>query len=875
METENQEPIGQDNAHEMPPDSDLFVGRIHEELSEQEVFAGDEDFFKTLTDSAQAGMIQPELAGINPNRHPLALIWQRFSTLQKILIVGIVLVAVPTLSGLFYALKSPATSNQGYAGPPDAKTPVSDQTPAVLQTTSSRQSPAPGEPVKDHSLARQQVPKPDSVITPTQPISLKVAQTLYLQKDYEKAYAAYNLLRQNLPKGGENQLLRDFLQLKIALAAKKKADTEQAERLLRTILTSRSPMVRAMANYHLTSIDLQKKLYLRARTRAYQVIALINAIDYESDWALQIKQDCHFLVSELITRRVLSLCDSDKDIPDDLWRNNLQDDPFDNLNQAQLKSLLKSGLEKFNKAVLGPQIQRISGSTTSTLTRWLVICSGASIEEILSRFAADSNLDIHWAFDGTPAMEETKNIVRKRPVTLYLPMTTNQQFLTVATGCAGLLARSDEKNVINIFDPADYSSLSQYISLLSDEAFSLWKKFLLRFSDARNIPNAHFALALLHAQKNQMQEALAEFKLLVNKFPGSSLVPSALLHSSRLKSSLHDYFGAREDLIQLVEQYPDAEITGKAYLHLADATMKAQIYHEAGKLYCKVYNISLSSDLQIASALGAGRCFYEKQEYTSAQKWLTRYIGLIKDPTNNDLYSAYFLLGKTYLALGKSQQACDAFQYALTGRLGKEEYVETILALVNSYMEQENFIKALAIVENIHSWQLSQKEAVKISLLKSRIYREMGLVHKAVAALTKKAEHIFDAQLKAQISFELTNCYIARKDWQFAYKNLQMLVFVEPGPLANRISCKLAQVCLEIGKNSQAVSVCSQLLDTGPSEQIRKQTLEFLAEAHKRQKNYDKAALALLGYWKETEVVNENIAFNNLSLTTEALVKTQ
>jgi tetratricopeptide (TPR) repeat protein len=526
---------------------------------------------------------------------------------------------------------------------------------------------------------------------------------------------------------------------------------------------------------------------------------------------------------------------------------------------------LNSGSEQLTKALLGPQIQQLDHPNDAP--RWSIICQGASIEELLARFSANAGFDIHWAFDGKQDLQAAENTARdpilhdakwdprKRPVSLYLPAATSQHFVTAAAGCAGLLARLDNKGVINIFNTAEYSSLSEHVSLLGQQAISLWQKILLTFHDDERLPRAHFALGLLQAQKGRATESIAEYKLVANRFSQTSLAPFALLHSSKLKTNLHDYFGARQDLMQLTEQYPDTEIAGQACLHLADVTMKGKLYDEAGRLYRKVYNLDSSLESQTASALGAARCFYEKKDHESAAKWLTRYIGLAKDRTSTELYPAYLLLGKTNLALGKLQQACEAFQYALAGspgQLSKEEYIETVSALVKGHVQQEHFIKALDTLENIRSVAFSQKESIEILLLKSKILRAMGLADKAIAALDDRVEYISDTQLKAKISFELTKCYIAKGNFERAYSDLtEILVLAEHGPFAHEITLELADVCLKLGQNSQTISICSQLLDLDPSAPIRQKTLSVLATAYNRQKNYDRAALALLGQWNE------------------------
>lgn len=827
MTIENQKTAPEDNTPKPVPDNELFAGEIQEELSESQVFAGNEEFYKSLGGPVQATTAQKpagtKQAAITPIRH------KTFSNVQKILLAGIVLIVMM----LLYTLLTP---------PPDS-------TVSLTPTHVVQQTPASEPPVTDSTEVEQkQIEELEPVSSQMQPLSLAVAQNLYLKGDYHSAYGVYNELCRRLPATTENELVRDFLQLQMALCMKKAADLEQASRLLRTVSKSRSLTVRMIANYHRSLLEIQRKQYLNARARVYQVIALIDAVDLDEDWRSSLRCDCHFVAAEAATRNVLSLCDADKDCPMSLWSNSAEVvEPFSNLNESQLQSLLDSDSELLSKALLAPQVQKLQHQGSSP-ARYVVICRRAPLEELLARFAANAGLDVHWALDSNQIG------IRKRAVSLYLPAATTQQIVTIAAGCAGLLAHLDEKGVINIFNPQEYSSLSEHISLLSTEAISLWQRFLLAFHDDSRISNAHFALGLLQSQEGRVAESIAEYRLVANRFSETSLAPFALLLSSKVKTNLRDYLGARQDLSQLVEQYPDIDITGQAYLCLADVTAKAGLKTEAGHIYRKIYNLGLSLESQSTAALGAGMCFYEIKDYESAAKWLNRYISLAKDRKDQDLYSGYFFLGKTYLALGQPQQACGAFQPVLAGPKGllsAEEYVETVSVLAEGYMRQGHFVEALNILENIPPWKFSQKESTEILLLKSRILKEMGLLEEAIAVLGDRAEYISEPQLKGKILFELTDCWIAKGNLELAHRKLtEILVAVEPGQLAYQIALKLADVCLKLGQNSQAASVCLRLLDLEPPEPVRQRALEFLAMAYVQQKNYDRAVLALVGQWK-------------------------
>ncbi|MHC4436023.1 MAG: tetratricopeptide repeat protein [Planctomycetota bacterium] len=809
---------------------------IHQELSEYDLFAGDEDFYNLLAESSQEEPVeQPAgerqwLQGLDKYKY------QHFSNLQKILAVSILAVVSMLLYLLF---KSPSGSVAGSAS-------ISAE-----QSVQPAQQQSISRPSGSEQASQTQVHELEPMLLPTQPLSLKVARNHVQQKEYDRAFAAYEALSQALPSGEE--LLKDFFQLKMALCAKQVNDFEQASRLLAMACQSRSPAVRIVANYHLCLLEIQRKRFLRARTRAYNTIALIKAVDFDDDWALSFECDCSFLVAECLTRHILLLSSTDTDLPGDLWgRPTASSDPFGGLNESELRRFLNSGSEQLGKGLLDPEIRKLEDQ--EGLPRWSVVSYGAPVEELLAKFAGSADIDINWAARGTSGSNSAEGPIRQRPVSIYLPAATSQQIVLTAAGCAGLLADIEGepgRQKVTIYDPAEYSSLKQHISFLSGQAVSRWQKFVLTFYSDRRLGNAHFLTGLLHSQTGLPIEAIAEYKLVANRFSQMSLAPFALLHSSKLKASLRDYPGAREDLKQLIEQYPDVEIYGQAYLRLADATMEAGLNAEAARLYQRVYNFGLSAESKTASAIGAARCLYETKAYEEAAKWLTRYLDLAGSDKNINLYSAYFLLGQSNLALGKYQQACDAFKYALEEQSSREQYVEAVASLVKGHIEQENFVEALDTLESVRTVALSEEQSVEMLLLKCRILRMLGLIDAAIVSLRDRAEFISDSQLNAKISFEFAQCHIAQGNLESARSGLsETFSNVEPGPLARQIAIELAGVCLKLERGKQAVSVCLQLLESGMPEQDEQQILGMLAEAYNQEKNYEKATLALSGQWK-------------------------
>ncbi len=810
-----------ENPSDLPSDIDLFLGDVKEEITENDVFVTDEVFF---SDDSTESIFADNNLDNKIKSAPKKKRRIRVPVIETLVTVIIIFVGI-ILINLF----------RNYSQAPVIK---------VTQEQITKPTQPIAQPSKPSPQPRE-LPLPNIELSADDSFSLNVAENLYLNKQYENAYAAYYKLHETLPPSVRQRIMKDFLRLKMALCKKFDGQIESAANILRTILRSRSPVIRTLANYQLSIIEMQNKRYTEARTKAYQALALLDAVDFDKDWAQSLQRDCHFLAAESITRNVLSLTDSDKDLPEELWTYSTPEgDPFIGLSESAIRKFLNSGTDKLSKALLSPQIEKLTSQ--DDLQRWSATCHGAPIEEVLGRLASNTGMDIQWQF-GPESMG-----IQKRMASLYMPAVTTQQFAKIASGSVGLLSVIDDNKII-IYNMETYTSLSEFASLNCAEAITLWEQFLLNFYTDKRVPNAHFALGMLFSQKSQVANAIAEYKLVANRFPQTILAPFALLHSSKLKTNLRDYLGAREDLKQLVEQYPDSEISGKACLYLADTSFKAKLYDEAERLYRKVYNLNFSTESHITSALGAGNCFFKTENFEEAKKWIVRYINesLSADMLTEELNNAYILLGKTNMRLGLSEQAIEAFEKALTGELPRDQYVQNITTLVNAYNEQNDYVSSLNLLENIKSWQFSQKESTELLILKSKTLRLMGLEEKAISVIGDRADYIPDPQLKAMLSCELIQCYIKQEKYEIAYDELtELLVYAKPGHLAQQAASQLADICMKLNKNAQAISICYKLLNTNPPEEIKNQALKIMADAYKRQKDYNKAALALLGQWK-------------------------
>lgn len=803
------------------PDEELFAGSLGQTLSAKDIFAGDVEFHESLASARTTAKSDPASLDSSRKRSP-----KESTVFSKILVAAFVTATFALLSygvllnlPLLQNLLSPKNAGAGQSG---------EQTVAV----------------QDRVANQPQKQQPRFLLDPDHPVSLEVARKYHQEAEYLKACAVYDRLVQDLPGTANKDALKDYLQLSMALCLEQADDHEQSTKLLNQASLSSSPLVRIYANYYLSLQERDTRQFLNERTRAYRAIGLLDIIDIDADWNRQLQKELYFLAAEAITREVLSLADADDELPVKLWP--AFDDknvPLIDLKESELDNALSAGSLELSKALMRPQIQEddaIEGERD-----WTVISNAAPMEELMGRFSSNIGRDIVWQTDS-----ENTN-VRERPVSLCLLTTSESDVVAVAAGAVGLLASVHEDNSFVICNPSVYSSVAEQISLLSSEAILCWQNYLLKFGQDHSLANAYFALGALKAVQGEFAASISQYKMVSGRYSNSPLGPYALICSSRQKESLHDFQGAYEDLKEAVQQYPDHEGIDQTCLFLAAAAEKMNYNKEAARIYCKVYYLNNSLKSQSDAAFAAGKLFYDDQNYADAEKWLSLYIDLVKDKQAENLNQACLVLGKIWSISNKPKVACEALQVALQGRLSQQDYVETVTALVNSYMAQERFVEAISVLNDTASRQLVPADSVQILLLKSRAFRGVGLTERAIGLLTEREAYVIDDVLKNQIRYELSDCYIERNQMNLAYRTLSKIL-EETGDtdLGYQVACRLTDVCVRLGMDAQALSVGSQLLNMDPPDAIKNETLRLLAAVYRRQNNYDLAAMVLMGQWK-------------------------
>ncbi|HOK66174.1 MAG TPA: tetratricopeptide repeat protein [Anaerohalosphaeraceae bacterium] len=669
-------------------------------------------------------------------------------------------------------------------------------------------------------------------------VSLRSAEALYRAKDYFKASYVFGRLRENLMKNNPaDACLDDYLSLKMALCLQKTQEQETLTALFGQAVESRSPVVRALAYYYLCFLQMHNRQFLEARKSAYRALSLMSAFD--ATMPATAESDCYFAAAEALMRAVLKLGSESEILPGPLWTDTLPIAEVPLEEPETLKAFLMRGFEEINEGAVGPKIVYRPGAETGS--QWTAVCLKSPLEEVLWKYGSAAGVDLEWNVSDAAA--------RQRPVTLYLPSTAGTYLAELAAGSAGLLWSFDGASG-RLYDPETYSNFEEHKAVLLSETIAIWQRFLLRYRGEHRAANAHYALGVLYTMQGQTATALGEFKLVSSRHPHHPLAPYALAYSSRLRTDLGDFEGARADLNDLVVQYPENRAADEAWLYLAEASAKKGLYEAAQRLFEKVYRLNFSASVRYRAAYGLGLCAYESGDYEQAQRWLNEALELMEQEKNTQgAGSVLHLLGRVCLKRRDYDTACQILKAALNQVLTAEEIFQVKTELIEAKIAQRRYVEALEMLEEISESRLSQKEVCDFMLLRSRILREMDLADSAASLLRRKREFIADAGQRARLGVELARCYLQSGDWTAAEKELTDALYdLEGRSEMKEAMFLLAETAYQRGRLAMAEDLCRQLLTLEETEfPMRQQIFALLGRIYEGQKRLADAALAYGG----------------------------
>jgi len=414
----------------------------------------------------------------------------------------------------------------------------------------------------------------------------------------------------------------------------------------------------------------------------------------------------------------------------------------------------------------------------------------------------------------------------------------------IACGQAGLIARFTGDEVV-VYDPGALATEAERRSLICREAFSAWRRLMLRWPQPATAAPGHLLLAALYEAMGQTASALSEYRYIPQAYPREDAAAEALLRCGRLKMSLLDYTGARSDLLEMLDRYPDHPQTANVHLSLAECELQLGDATRACQLYMRLYDLGVSSKSRQAASLGAARCLFRLKRPAEAAVWVGRYLSAGHGTDAHGRARARSLLARCHSATGHPARAIAELQRALADETPAEDRVELLLELSEVLAAGEQCGRALVVMGNLDPERLDGEQRYRYVTALARLYQRSGLDDKAAGLLRRQMGRTLEPARWARLAVELARCRAAAGDCEDA-----RLILVEavgklpPGPEARGAVCDLAEICLSERRYEQAMAVARQLIEADEPD-IRTRAKKVLAEAHLTRREYRRAAECL------------------------------
>lgn len=664
----------------------------------------------------------------------------------------------------------------------------------------------------------------------------KQAELAFADGHYARSARLFRGLSTRAQAITSERLIGEYFKLRLAQSLMKVGRAEEARPLLDYLEVCHSPILRAMTSLLRARESLLAKRYLPARTQAYRAIAALEAMERK----LPLESDCMFLIARSLTELYRTYRTTEQPI---VWPELSEPNPFYDLTRKQLRDLLNDGRQQVRPRTLGAKLSILPDPMNPS--RWSVTCQDATVQEVLTQFAAQAGLDVQWHTPNPAAL--------RRPMDFAFRSVSSQMFSETVAGMSGLMGRFTLDSIL-VYDPQAENSAQALAKLVRKEAVSSWRLFFLRFAQDGRVPTGHFALATLLAWSGENVAAVNEYSLLASRFDRSDEAPRALLCSARLKVNMMNYVGARQDLQDLLDLYPTYGQAAEVWLLLGNVNENAGKLDEALDTYRNLYHRNLSSKATKAAALACGRCYYRQKQYEQATKWFARFVATRPQPSSPDYVEAYFLLARSAAQDDKLDIAVQAFQRGLVGNPDRRIRIPALMDLTGLLIRQEQFVKALGIIEKLNAEDLWPAAACRRTELHAEILRSIGLADKARGVIRKAMGELVLPEQQQALRLELARCHWAAKDYPEARKVLaELLPSLQAGVLADKASLLLAEVCMAQNEPQQVITLLRPLCGKETPEDLRSKAKSLLGEAYLSLKQYDKAALALSGESREPQ----------------------
>jgi tetratricopeptide (TPR) repeat protein len=186
-----------------------------------------------------------------------------------------------------------------------------------------------------------------------------------------------------------------------------------------------------------------------------------------------------------------------------------------------------------------------------------------------------------------------------------------------------------------------------------EAAVNEFRQYLRITNNRELVPDAYINMADAYVRTDNTEAAIEALQTLVNDYPDSDQIASALAELGRLHYQEGNYRESYQNYEQLIEA--DARYRQEGILGMGNANIAMGNVNQARQNFEEVLSIDENSD---AARVGLGKVLLEDDRVEEAR----RFFSLVAESNTTDIGAeAQYLLGESYLSSGDSESAREAF----------------------------------------------------------------------------------------------------------------------------------------------------------------------------------------------------------------------
>lgn len=287
------------------------------------------------------------------------------------------------------------------------------------------------------------------------------------------------------------------------------------------------------------------------------------------------------------------------------------------------------------------------------------------------------------------------------------------------------------KQKIDVNDDASYYQYVRalYMSNQKNKALDELENFKKKFPSSRFFDNVQYLTGWIHFQKNDFQNAIADYKKIYTKNPSSSLKPIAFTSIGDCYYNLAEYDSALVFYRKIFTSFPNSQYVFDAIRGIQDCYMIKDQPETAIAEIDKFIGANPKSKYADQIFFKKGEVYYGIGNYQQA---LVCYSDFIKwYPSSSLIPHAYYWIGKSYVNSGSPGGAKGNFKTVVDGYITSEVGIDAALELGKILTSEEDYNGAEAVYNKTISALPDSRRIPEVLFMKASLYQTTNNLSKA------------------------------------------------------------------------------------------------------------------------------------------------